>query len=114
MGRSGAFAYFEITTRAKKGPFMQVTPGTYLHKTLPFSLAKQFYSPRYNVKNKSAGVGTDLRSTIFWEPNIITDKDGKATLSFYSADKAADYTVLIEGADLDGTLGFGKQQITVK
>jgi hypothetical protein len=114
MGRSGAFAYFEITTRAKKGPFMKVTPGTYLHKTLPFSLPKQFYSPRYNVKNKTAGVGTDLRSTIFWAPNIITDKDGKATLSFYSADKAANYTVIIEGADLDGALGFGRQQIKIK
>lgn len=114
MGRTGAFAYFEITTRAKKGPFMQVTPGTYLHKTLPFSLPKQFYSPRYTVKNKTAGVGTDLRSTIFWEPNIITDKDGKATLSFYSADKAANYTVIIEGTDMDGGLGFGRQKIIVK
>jgi hypothetical protein len=114
VGRTGAFAYFEITTRAKKGPFMKVTPGTYLHKTLPFSLPKQFYSPRYTVKNKAAGVGTDLRSTIFWEPNIITDKDGKAALSFYSADKAANYTVIVEGADLDGALGFGKQQIKIK
>lgn len=114
MGRSDAFAYFEITTRAKKGPFMPATPGTYLLKTLPFTLSKQFYSPRYTVKNKTAGVGTDLRSTIFWEPNVMTDKNGKATLSFYSADKATNYTVLIEGIDMDGGLGFGTQQIKVK
>nr|WP_294796119.1 hypothetical protein [uncultured Mucilaginibacter sp.] len=113
-GRSNSFAYIEITTRAKKGPFMQVTPGTYLYKTLPFSLAKQFYNPKYTVKNKTTGLGTDLRSTIFWEPNVITDKEGKATVSFYSADKAANYTVLTEGTDISGQLGFGIQKITVK
>ena len=111
--KTNSIVYLEITTRAKKGPFMQVTPGTYLYKTLPFSLAKQFYSPKYTVKNKTAGMGTDLRSTIFWEPNFITDKDGKATVSFYSADKAANYTVIVEGADLEGTLGFGTQQIKI-
>ncbi|MGY3214839.1 hypothetical protein [Mucilaginibacter sp. HD30] len=114
MGRSNAFAYFEITTRAKKGPFMQVTPGTYLLRTLPFALAKQFYSPKYTVKNKTAGVGTDIRSTIFWEPNVVTDKYGKATVTFYSADKAATYTLLLEGTDMDGRLGFGKKQINIK
>jgi hypothetical protein len=108
------YAYIEVTTRAKRGPFMKVTPGTYLYKTLPFTLAKQFYSPKYTVKNKTVGMGTDLRSTIFWEPNVATDKDGKATLSFYSADKSANYTVIVEGANLDGALGFGRQQIKVK
>jgi hypothetical protein len=108
------YVYIEVTTRAKKGPFMKVTPGTYLYKTLPFTLAKQFYSPKYTIKNKTTAIGTDLRSTIFWEPNVVTDKDGRATISFYSADKATSYTVLMEGTDLDGALGFGRQQITVK
>ena len=108
------YVYIEVTTRAKKGPFMKVTPGTYFYKTLPFTLAKQFYSPKYTVKNKTTAIGTDLRSTIFWRPNIITDKDGKATISFYSADKVTNYTVLMEGTDLDGQLGFGRQQIKVK
>jgi len=108
------YAFVEITTRAKKGPFMKVTPGTFLYKALPFQIAKQFYSPKYTVKNKTAGIGTDLRSTIFWEPNVITDKEGKATVSFYSADKATSYTVLVEGTDMEGQLGFGKQQIKIK
>jgi hypothetical protein len=106
-------AYLEITTRAKKGPFMQITSGTYLYRALPFSLAKQFYSPKYTVKNKSTAMGTDLRSTIFWEPNVVTDKEGKATISFYSADKASNYTVVLEGTDMGGQLGYKKQIITV-
>ncbi|MFD0750935.1 hypothetical protein ACFQZS_12340 [Mucilaginibacter calamicampi] len=109
-----SYVFIEITTRAKQGPFMKVTPGTALYKAIPYTLAKQFYSPKYNVSNKGTALGTDLRSTIFWEPNVITDENGKATVSFYSADKAANYTVIVEGTDMDGGLGFGKQQITVK
>ncbi|WP_462228595.1 hypothetical protein [Mucilaginibacter sp.] len=111
MGRSNAFAYIEITTRSKKGPFMQVTPGTYLYKATPFSLAKQFYSPKYTVKNKTTAVGTDMRSTLFWEPNVITDGDGKATISFFSADKPSAYTVIVEGTDQNGNLGYKRQKI---
>jgi len=58
-------------------------------------------------------MGTDLRSTIHWEPNVITDRDGKATVSFYSADKPADYTATIEGTDLNGNLGYSSKKIKV-
>jgi hypothetical protein len=105
------YAYIEITTRSKQGPFMKVTPGTYLYKPLAFTLPKQFYSPKYTIANKTTAIGTDMRSTIFWEPNIITDATGKATVSFYGADKAADYSVIIEGTDMNGGLGFGKKEI---
>lgn len=113
-GRSNAIAYLEITTRAKKGPFMQVTPGTYLFKTLPFSVAKEFYSPKYTIKSKSTAPGTDLRSTIFWAADVETDKEGKATVSFFSADKATDYTAIVEGTDMTGNLGYGSQSIRIK
>jgi protocatechuate 3,4-dioxygenase beta subunit len=106
-------AWIEITTRAKKGPFMRVTPGTYLYKTLGFTLPKQFYSPKYTVSNKNASMGTDLRSTIDWAPNIITDSMGKANLSFYSADKPGSYNLIIEGTDLNGNSGYRQQKIRV-
>lgn len=104
-------AYIEITTRTGHGPFMKVTPGTYLYKPLAFTLPKQFYSPKYNVNTKNIAPGTDMRSTIFWEPNIVTDAAGKATVSFYTADKPVDYSVIIEGTDMSGGLGFGKKVI---
>ncbi len=107
-------AYIEITTRSKEGPFMKATPGTYFYKPLAFTLPKQFYRPKYTAANKNTAIGTDMRSTIFWEPNMITDVAGKATVSFYSADKAADYTMIIEGTDMSGGLGFGKNGIKIK
>lgn len=105
------FAFIEITTRTGHGPFMKFTPGTYLHKPLAFTLPKQFYSPKYMVKNKTVAMGTDMRSTIHWEPNIITDKDGRATVTFYSADKPSAYTVTIEGINVDGGAGYLRQKL---
>ncbi len=106
--------YIEITTRTGHGPFMKVTPGTYLYKPLAFTLPRQFYSPKYTVNNKNTAIATDMRSTIFWEPNMITDASGKATVSFYSADKAANYSVIMEGTDMRGGLGYGKKAIILK
>jgi hypothetical protein len=111
---AAAHVWLEITTRSKHGPFMQVVPGTYLYKTLPFTLAKQFYRPRYTAKNRDKGMGTDLRSTLHWEPNVVTDASGKATVSFFSADRSTDYKIIIEGADMDGQLGHGTGQVRIR
>ncbi len=107
------WSFIEITTRAGKGPYMRSTAGTYLYKPLPFTIPKDFYRPRYTVKNANSAIGTDLRSTIHWEPRVVTDKDGKATVSFFSADKAAGYTAIIEGSDLNGSFGYSRQKIKV-
>ncbi|WP_316814011.1 hypothetical protein [Pedobacter heparinus] len=102
-GSSGIdYTYIEITTRSGKGPAMKQTPGTYLYKPLAFSLPQKFYSPKYLNKEIS---GTDIRSTIHWEPNIITNEKGEATISFYAADLPASYTIVIEGSDMNGGMG---------
>jgi hypothetical protein len=107
------FVFVEITTRSGQGPFAKPTAGAYMYKSMPFTVAKQFYSPKYTAKNKAIGQGADLRSTIYWEPEIVTKADGKARLSFYSADKAANYTLLMEGTDLNGQIGYKRQKIKV-
>ncbi len=61
-------AFIEITTGSGDGPFMKKITGTYLYKPLPVTLPKEFYRPKYTINSKI--VGTDLRSTIHWEPNI--------------------------------------------
>ncbi len=108
---NGFDAWIEVTTRSKKGPWMKLTAGTYLYKPLPFTLPKDFYRPRYTVKNQTIAPGTDMRSTIHWAPQVITDKAGKATVSFFSADKPVDYTLVMEGIDMNGDLGYKRQQI---
>jgi hypothetical protein len=106
------YAFIEITTRSGSGPFFDTTPGMYLYKPLPISWPKQFYKPKYAVAD-TAKHFPDLRSTINWEPNIITDADGKATVWFYATDKPSTYTITIEGTDFNGNLGYKRQKIVI-
>jgi hypothetical protein len=105
-------AWVEVTTYSGKGPFFNKTPGTYLYRPLAFDVQKQFYSPKY--KTKDDNTFADVRSTIYWSPNIFTDKNGKAKRSFYTADKPGTYTVLLNGCDMNGNLESIRQKITIK
>jgi hypothetical protein len=105
-------AFVEITTRSGGGPGISNTPGTYLYKPMPFSLPKQFYEPKYTLKNRSIAA-KDYRSTIYWEPDIVTDKDGNATVSFYAADSKGAYNVIFEGTDWNGNIGSSRMKINV-
>lgn len=105
-------AFIEVTTRGGKGPILKKSVGTYLYKPMPLILPKEFYSPKYTTV--STPDMSDVRSTIYWAPNIITDKDGKATVRFYAADNPGAYTVIIEGTDLQGHVGTKRKQIIIK
>ncbi|MES3016837.1 MAG: carboxypeptidase-like regulatory domain-containing protein [Bacteroidota bacterium] len=104
--------YVELTTRSGNGAFMRKTPGVYLYKPLPYSFPLTFYRPRYPVKEAKPALA-DLRSTIHWEPNIITDKNGKARISFYTADQPGTYTIIVEGANMNGGLGYGSGKLKI-
>ncbi|HTD99861.1 MAG TPA: hypothetical protein VK668_11280 [Mucilaginibacter sp.] len=108
---NSGIAFVEITTRSGHGPFNDNTPGLYLYKPLAISWPKQFYKPRYAVKDTTHN--TDLRSTIDWEPNISTNKDGLAIVSFYAADNATVYNVMVEGTDMNGNIGYKRYRIAV-
>ncbi len=69
-----------------------------------FYKAKEFYSPKYNY-NQLKNFKEDLRSTIFWKPNVVTDNEGNAFFEYYNAGSVANYRVVIEGIDASGNLG---------
>ena len=105
-------AFVEITTRSGHGPAIDNTPGVYLYKQLPLSWPKAFYKPKYTVKDTLQN-RLDLRSTIDWEPNIVTDTNGEAKIWFYTADKSSTYTMTIEGTDMNGRLGYKQAKINI-
>jgi len=107
----GVGVAINVTTNIKVGDSNPFTGG-YVYRPMPISWPHKFYSPRYNVA--AATTGTDHRSTIFWEPNLITDVSGKAAQSFYSADLPSTYTVIIEGTDMNGNFGYSRQKIKIK
>ncbi len=70
-----------------------------------YEAIRTFYLPRYTGPRGSQTTRTDLRTTIYWNPNVNTDKTGAATLEYYNADGQGTYRVTVEGIDKDGNLG---------
>ena len=63
----------------------------------------EFYVPKYEfIADKEKDV-PDLRTTIHWQP-CLEIKNGKADIEFYTADDKVDYTVIVEGVGMDGSL----------
>ncbi|WP_448699009.1 hypothetical protein ACFGVR_19005 [Mucilaginibacter sp. AW1-3] len=55
--------------------------------------ARTFYSPNYEYPSTK----TDQRTTVFWEPMISTDAEGKASVSYYNADPKSTIRIVVEG-----------------
>jgi hypothetical protein len=78
-----------------------------------FYKTKAFYTPKYGSPKK-ADVREDMRSTVYWNPNILTDKDGKASFKYFNNDNKGIYRVVVEGIDDDGKLGRQVYRYEVK
>jgi len=64
---------------------------------------REFYSPKY-LSPESRTTGSDLRSTVYWNPRIFTDKAGNMPVEFYNGDNKGTYKAIVEGTDIDGNL----------
>jgi len=62
---------------------------------------RTFYTPKYDIANTAV---QNKRSAIYWNPDIVTGKDGKAIIEYNNADKGS-YRVVVEGIDNDGNIG---------
>jgi len=69
-----------------------------------YNTTRAFYSPKYD-NPASTPSGTDFRSTIYWNPTLITDKTGNASFEFFNSDGTGTYKAVIEGIDKDGNIG---------
>lgn len=68
-----------------------------------YSMARRFYAPRYETTEVSEK--TDFRETIYWNPVVQTDRQGKATVEFYNSDATTTFRVIAEGIGYNGKLG---------
>jgi len=76
-----------------------------------FHKARTFYSPKYKA---TADNHPDHRTTIYWQPELITDDKGDASFNFYNAADAGTYRVVVEGIDENGNIGRHVYHYTVK
>jgi hypothetical protein len=97
-------AVIEITT--KKHLFFNRRPRYHFKgfSKLGYRLPVEFYSPRYDTPEARKNEMPDLRSTIYWKPDALLDRNGKTSVDFYTADSPTSYSIVIEGVCPDGTL----------
>jgi len=105
-GMQGAHGVIVITTKAGGGlTEKDVSSIGILPISVPgFYKARIFYSPKYESLEQ-AGNRPDLRSTIYWQPELKMGDDGNASFSYFNADGKGSYRMVIEGIDENGNLG---------
>lgn len=74
---------------------------------------KEFYQPVYdNISVKDPF--PDYRNTLFWKPDIITDKNGEATVEFFCSDLNTIFLGHLEGLSDGGLLGMENFEFAVR
>ncbi|MCX2573461.1 TonB-dependent receptor plug domain-containing protein [Pedobacter sandarakinus] len=104
-GSQGGGGVLVITTKRGGGAtsYNRYAPGILTINPKGFSAIRQFYSPKYDMESTNSS-RQDLRTTIYWNPQVVAPADGKAKFEFYNADEPGQYRVVIEGLDALGHL----------
>ncbi len=80
------------------------------HYILPgFAYPAECYSPDYSKQIPPDSI-KDYRRTLYWNPNLMLDKDGKATVTLYNNARTTQISVDAAGQAADGTLLWGIEQ----
>ncbi|MDD4922659.1 MAG: hypothetical protein PHS30_09325, partial [Bacteroidales bacterium] len=74
-----------------------------------YSLVKEFFSPDYSVAGNIPDI--DRRRTLYWNPSVKTNAEGKAQVMFFNNDSARQYEFTVEGFSEKGMPGSVTKQI---
>jgi len=79
-----------------------------------FTPAKIFRAREYKPHEQNPKNRTDFESTIYWNPEVITNKNGKATITFWNNDALTTFRIIAEGVGQNGQLGRTEQTYFAK
>jgi TonB-dependent SusC/RagA subfamily outer membrane receptor len=106
-GTRGGSGVIVINTKRGGGNYTSTntyTPGLIAYQPIGFTAMKQFYVPAYDKAETKKDMA-DFRSTIYWNPTVITDTTGNAKVNYFNADGTGTYRIVVEGLDIYGRLG---------
>ena len=93
--------------------YRNYAPGIISYNPKGLYKGREFYSPDYSdpkINTKMA----DLRTTVYWNPSIVSDATGKASVEFFNGDGKGNYKAIVEGIDINGKIGRQIYKYTVK
>jgi hypothetical protein len=106
FGAQGGGSGGAIAVYTKKGAnvYNNDVKGLDFAKIPGYNSGKEFYSPDYSTYDERH-TDADYRSTLYWNPFILTDKSSRRQLfTFYNNDVTRKFRVVIEGCDEQGRL----------
>ena len=114
-GSMGGGGLLIITTKRGEvnNNYRSYSPGIMSYKPQGFFKAREFYSPNYDDPAINAKI-PDLRTTIYWNPNVISDTTGKANIEFFNSDGTGNYKAIVEGININGSIGRKVFRYSVK
>lgn len=104
FGATGGGGGGAISVYTRKGGDVKFEPGQGIGFQLlaGYSAYKEFYNPNYTL---SPAGSPDTRSTLYWNPFILTDKRSNVShIEFFNNDVSKKLRVIIEGVNADGKL----------
>jgi hypothetical protein len=101
-GLDGNFGVISVITRS--GNRMTTEPEPVKHtvntKFSGYDSPRIFYSPRYDPAQSS--YNPDLRTTLFWKPDISLQTGKELLLNYFNADNSSTIRIIVEGITLTG------------
>ena len=104
FGFAGAGGAIIITLKEAKDMPGRPAPGIMTYTPLGYSNAVEFYHPTYETPAKKASSNPDLRTTIYWNPQLTLDSNGMTTIEYYTPDSTSPQDIIIEGVDENGNI----------
>lgn len=95
--------FLNILTKRGSGTDVATLAEKPIQKWLGYAATREFYNPKYSLPLSSHL--PDRRATLYWNPSVKTDKDGRATVTFYNSDTAKKWNIIIQGTDSMGSVG---------
>ena len=68
-----------------------------------YAYSRNFAYPEYKTTNTT--YRHDYRETLYWNPIVETDKNGKAQIEFYQSDANSAFRIMTEGISAKGLIG---------
>ena len=84
---------------------------------IPYTVAQpvaSFNAPDYSSEDLKNGRIPDFRNTLYWNPSLQHDKNGKYMIEFWSSDFISDYVIKAEGVTGDGKIVSLTKTFSVK
>ncbi|MDP3466840.1 MAG: TonB-dependent receptor plug domain-containing protein [Daejeonella sp.] len=105
-GSMGGGGLLIITTKRGEvnNNYRSYSPGIMSYKPQGFFKGREFYSPDYDDPAINVQI-PDLRTTIYWNPNVVSDSTGKASVEFFNSDGTGNYKAIVEGININGSIG---------